>query len=81
MRRNSQARHSDENQKTTQERKGICKFGRERSQGKKETSSETPSQLPADIPAQIKQLAELKDQGILTEEEFETKKAELLKKI
>ena len=49
--------------------------------GKKEASSETPSQLPADIPAQIKQLAELKDQGILTEEEFETKKAELLKKI
>ena len=49
--------------------------------GKKETSNDTPSQPSADIPAQIKQLAELKDQGILTGEEFESKKTELLKKI
>lgn len=34
-----------------------------------------------DIPEQIKKLAELKEQGILTEDEFETKKKELLSKI
>lgn len=32
----------------------------------------------ADIPGQIRQLAELKDAGILTEEEFESKKRDLL---
>jgi hypothetical protein len=31
-----------------------------------------------DIPAQIKKLAELKEAGILTEEKFASKKAELL---
>lgn len=35
----------------------------------------------SDIPAEIKQLAELKDQGILTEEEFEEKKKELLSRM
>lgn len=34
-----------------------------------------------DIPTQIKRLAELKDAGILTEEEFASKKAELLSKM
>lgn len=34
-----------------------------------------------DIPLQIKKLADLKDQGILTEDEFETKKKELLSKM
>ena len=34
-----------------------------------------------DIPEQIKKLSELKDQGILTEEEFGKKKEELLAKI
>ncbi|MBV4438584.1 PH domain-containing protein [Clostridium tyrobutyricum] len=34
-----------------------------------------------DIPLQIKKLAELKDQGILTEEEFTKKKTELLSKM
>lgn len=32
----------------------------------------------ADVPAQIQQLAALRDQGVLTEEEFAAKKAELL---
>ena len=38
-------------------------------------------QLPQsfdDVPAQIKKLSELKESGILTEQEFETKKSELL---
>jgi hypothetical protein len=53
------------------------------------------SQKPADEPApqaqaaggvdegaeQLKKLAELKDQGILTEEEFEAKKKEILAKM
>lgn len=36
---------------------------------------------PVDVPALINQLAKLRQQGILTEEEFLSKKAELLKKI
>jgi hypothetical protein len=36
---------------------------------------------PADIPAQIKKLAELKNQGILTEQEFQQKKEDLLAKM
>ena len=38
----------------------------------------TPPEPIVEIPDQIKKLAELKDQGILTEEEFELKKPELL---
>lgn len=34
-----------------------------------------------DIPTQIQKLSDLKEKGILTEEEFETKKSELLKKM
>jgi hypothetical protein len=37
--------------------------------------------LNADIPAQIEKLAALRDKGILTENEFETKKTELLSKL
>jgi hypothetical protein len=40
-----------------------------------------PSQASANIPEQIKGLAELRDQGILTQEEFEQKKADLLKRL
>jgi hypothetical protein len=36
---------------------------------------------PVDIPDQIKKLADLKDQGILTEEEYDLKKKELLDKM
>jgi len=31
-----------------------------------------------DVPSQIRRLAELRDQGILTEEEFDSKKHDLL---
>lgn len=34
-----------------------------------------------DIPAQISRLAQLRDQGILTEEEFQAKKADLLRRL
>lgn len=40
-----------------------------------------PTAPAEDIPAQIQKLAALKDQGILTEDEFTTKKAELLAKM
>jgi hypothetical protein len=36
---------------------------------------------PADVPAMITQLAQLRQQGLITEEEFQRKKAELLSKI
>ena len=39
------------------------------------------SKIKEDVPEQIKKLAELKSQGILTEEEFQKKKAELLAKL
>lgn len=43
------------------------------------TTSVTPApQQSEDIPAQIRKLGELRDAGILTEEEFAQKKAELL---
>jgi hypothetical protein len=40
-----------------------------------------PSANAADIAEQIRHLAELRDQGHLTQEEFDAKKAELLKRI
>lgn len=40
---------------------------------------EQPSSV--DIPEQIKKLAELRDEGILTEEEFQAKKTELLERL
>jgi hypothetical protein len=43
----------------------------------RQTSSEGAASM-SDIPAQIKQLADLKDSGVLTEEEFAKKKQELL---
>jgi len=44
--------------------------------------SEPPSAaVVPDIPEQIRRLAELRDAGLITEEEFETKKAELLRRM
>ncbi len=37
--------------------------------------------VPVDIPGQIQKLAELKNQGILTEQEFQQKKQELLSRL
>lgn len=42
---------------------------------------EAPTTATPDILEQIKKLAELKESGILTEDEFNNKKAELLKKL
>ena len=39
------------------------------------------TEVPADIPAMITQLAQLRQQGVVTEEEFQRKKAELLSKM
>jgi uncharacterized membrane protein YdbT with pleckstrin-like domain len=39
------------------------------------------AQPAADIPSQIEALARLRDQGSITDQEFETKKAELLKRL
>ena len=46
--------------------------------GKNSSSKSAPK---TDIPTQIRKLAELKEQGILTEEEFKSKKSELLAKM
>ena len=45
----------------------------------KKTSA--PKSESTDIPHQIKKLSDLKDQGILTEEEFQSKKKDLLDKM
>jgi hypothetical protein len=45
------------------------------------TPPAAPSANAADIAQQIRHLAELRDQGHLTQEEFDAKKAELLKRI
>ena len=41
----------------------------------------TPTLLPPDIPSQIRALADLKKEGVLSEEEFEIKKKELLQRL
>lgn len=41
----------------------------------------TPAGSTDDIPAQIKKLAQLKDEGIITEDEFQDKKTKLLAKM
>jgi hypothetical protein len=51
---------------------------RSRSAGMGAASPVTP---PADIPEQIRKLAALRDDGVLTDEEFAAKKAELLAKM
>ena len=45
------------------------------------TENQSTNVLANDIPAQLEKLAALRDSGILTEEEFTTKKAELLAKM
>ena len=47
--------------------------------GKKDSGSN--SQQTDDIPSKIKKLSELRDQGILTDDEFNQKKSELLSKM
>jgi hypothetical protein len=47
----------------------------------KSKKTSAPKSEPTDIPEQIKKLSDLKDQGILTEEEFQSKKKDLLDKM
>ncbi|WP_295761579.1 SHOCT domain-containing protein [uncultured Oscillibacter sp.] len=46
-----------------------------------EKVSSSHKEVTMDIPSQIKTLADLKDSGVLTEEEFQKKKSELLSKM
>ena len=59
---------------------GVVSYVREH-MGETSTRQSAPQAAADDIPAQIQKLASLKDAGILTEEEFATKKAELLAKM
>ncbi|MGG3518430.1 SHOCT domain-containing protein [Bacillus pseudomycoides] len=43
-----------------------------------EFHSPAPTHAPADVADQIKRLADLRDSGILTNEEFDAKKKQLL---
>jgi membrane protease subunit (stomatin/prohibitin family) len=49
-------------------------------QAEEQPQNQQPAQSPAedDLSTQLQQLAELKDQGILTEEEFNAKKRQIL---
>ena len=42
------------------------------------TATESPAGLSDDVVTQLKQLAELRDSGVLTEDEFSAQKAKLL---
>lgn len=59
----------------------MVKIGADQAVQRKQSVSNTPSIVNTSIPEQIKQLAELKEAGILTEDEFQAKKAELLAKL
>jgi uncharacterized membrane protein YeaQ/YmgE (transglycosylase-associated protein family) len=63
---------------------GIDRF-KERRQKLEETlrQHQQAAQSPSsdEVTEQIRKLAELRDQGVLTDEEFETKKAELLSRV
>ena len=59
----------------------IQKLALELENGDYEKSSNSISNSQSDVFEQIKKLSELKESGIIEEEEFQTKKAELLRKI
>jgi len=48
---------------------------------KRESATQPVVATAPDIPDQLRKLAELKEQGIVTDEEFQTKKAELLARL
>ena len=61
--------------------KEIVDVVRARVTGPKATPPTTAGTAHPDIIGQIKQLGELKDAGVLSQQEFETKKAELLRRL
>lgn len=44
-------------------------------------TAQSPSPATDDVPSKLRDLADLRDKGILTESEFEAKKAELLSRL
>ena len=52
-----------------------------RKENNKTAGAHEPEKIIIDIPAQIEQLAKLHESGVLTDEEFYEKKAELLKRL
>jgi len=57
----------------------MVHFARQRAQSP--AIAQGPAVVAEDIPAKLKQLAELRDSGILTEAEFQSKKTELLSRL
>jgi uncharacterized membrane protein YdbT with pleckstrin-like domain len=45
------------------------------------TAAPAPAPSPPSVPEQLQQLADLRDRGVITAEEFETKKAQLLERM
>ena len=65
----------------TESRAGRATVGRNRSTQQQQSAPEPQNAQPAaarDPVAQLKELAELKNQGILTDAEFEAQKAKIL---
>lgn len=62
-------------------KKEYAYIQRQKEQEMLATQQPQPTQIASSIPDQIRELAKLKDDGILTEEEFASKKAELLSKM
>jgi hypothetical protein len=61
---------------------GVQKFSAQIRESASSARRPSPSAPPSpDIPDQIRKLAKLKDDGIISSEEFEAKKTELLRKL
>lgn len=67
--------------KTSTKFKEAAAFIMNKVQNLNNSQTNVASNINIDIPTQIKKLAELKNQGILTEDEFNKKKTELLSKM
>ncbi len=59
----------------------MVHFARQRAQSPAAAITHLPAAPVEDIPAKLKQLAELRDSGILTDAEFQAKKTELLSRL
>jgi Short C-terminal domain/zinc-ribbon domain len=62
---------------------GVQRFSAQIRESASSARRQSPSSAPPspDIPDQIRKLAKLKDEGIISSQEFEAKKTELLRKL
>jgi hypothetical protein len=66
---------------TKQDAEDACALIRERAEYAVSSSTGSASGSASDVPAQIRELAQLMEEGIITKEEFDTKKKDLLDRL